>query len=565
MVDNKKDCTMNLRQLSLALCITGLASFACQAAEKPNFLIIIADDLGYSDIGSFGGEIDTPNLDALASDGVRLSAFQAAPTCSPTRAMLFSGADSHQAGIGNMAEVLTEDQKGKPGYEGYLNQRVANLAEVMQDAGYNTYTTGKWHLGRTEELSPKARGFDRSFILVQGGASHFDDQKAIISVDPKAIYREDGKQVEVPTGFFSSEFYTDRMIQYLEGDKAKDKPFLAVLSYTAPHWPLHAPDQWIDKYQGRYAEGYEALRQQRLKRMQEQGIVPAGVSANTPMAGGLPTWEQLTEEQRQREARSMEVYAAMVDNMDHHIGRMLDYLRQSGQLDNTFVLFMSDNGADGNSPVDLPGNREWMASDFDNSLENMGRKGSYIDYGAQWAQVGATPFPFFKGFTSQGGTTVPVIVKHASLKQQAGQINREFFHVMDVMPTILELAGVKHPGDTFRGRSVQPMQGRSMLPGLRGEAMPERAIGWELFGRRALRKGDWKMTWMTAPYGSAAWQLYNLAKDPVEANDLAQQEPAKLAELIKEWDAYVQRNNVLLGPVKIKYGFETCLYGHCFK
>jgi arylsulfatase len=358
------------------------------------------------------------------------------------------------------------------------------------------------------------------------------------------------------------------MIQYIESDKAdkrKEKPFLAVLSYTAPHWPLHAPDQWIDKYQGRYAEGYEALRQQRLKRMQEQGIVPTGVSTNTPMASGLPTWEQLTEEQRQREARSMEVYAAMVDNMDHHIGRMLDYLRQTGQLDNTFVLFMSDNGADGNSPVDLPGNREWMASDFDNSLENMGRKGSYIDYGAQWAQVGATPFPFFKGFTSQGGTSVPVILKHASLKRQAGQINSGFFHVMDVMPTILELAGIKHPGDTFRGRNVQPMQGRSMLPGLHGEATPERAVGWELFGRRALRKGDWKMTWMTAPYGTAAWQLYNLAKDPVEANDLAQQEPAKLAELTQEWDDYVKRNNVLLGPVKIKYGFEICLYDHCIE
>ncbi len=559
---------MNLRRLSLALCITALVSLPCQAAEKPNFLIIIADDLGYSDIGSFGGEIDTPNLDALARDGVRLTDFHTAPTCSPTRAMLFSGTDSHQAGLGNMGELLQENQKGKPGYEGYLNQRVANLAEVMQDAGYNTYTTGKWHLGRTEELSPKARGFDRSFILVQGGASHFDDQKAIISVDPKAIYREDGKQVEVPTGFFSSEFYTDRMIQYIESakaDKRQEKPFLAVLSYTAPHWPLHAPDQWIDKYQGRYAEGYEALRQQRLKRMQEQGIVPAGVSANTPMAGGLPTWEQLTAEQRQREARSMEVYAAMVDNMDHHIGRMLDYLRQTGQLENTFVLFMSDNGADGNSPVDLPGNREWMASDFDNSLENMGRKGSYIDYGAQWAQVGATPFPFFKGFTSQGGTAVPMILKHASLKQQAGQINSGFFHVMDVMPTILELAGIEHPGNTFRGRSVQPMQGRSMLPGLHGEAMPERAVGWELFGRRALRKGDWKMTWMTAPYGTAAWQLYNLRKDPVEANDLARQQPAKLAELTQEWDDYVKRNKVLLGPVKIKYGFETCLYGHCFE
>ncbi|MGP3789723.1 arylsulfatase [Pseudomonas sp. B392_1p] len=556
---------MNLKRLSLALCLTGLCSLSLQAAEKPNILIIIADDLGYSDLGSFGGEIDTPNLDALASEGVRLTNFQAAPTCSPTRAMLLSGTDNHLAGLGNMGELLQDYQKGQPGYEGYLNDRVASLAEVMQDAGYNTYTVGKWHLGRTEETSPKARGFDRSFILVQGGASHFDDQFAIIAADPKAIYREDGKQVEAPENFFSTEFYTDRIIQNIEADKANGKPFIAVLSYTAPHWPLHAPDEWIDKYKGRYAEGYEAIRQERLERMQSIGLVDAGVTPNTPLATALPTWEQLSDEQRQREARSMEIYAAMVDNMDHHIGRVVDYLRDTGELDNTFILFVSDNGADGNSPVDLPGNREWLSTGFDNSLENMGRKGSFIGYGAQWAQVSATPLPLFKGFPSGGGINVPAIVSHPSLKSQAGKLDDNFYHVMDVMPTLLELAGVKHPGNTFRNRDVYPMQGISMLPGLHGNAMPERAVGWELFGRRALRKGDWKMIWMGPPYGTAQWQLYNLAVDPVEANDLAKQEPAKLAEMVEEWDAYVKRNNVLLGDMNFKYGFETCLYEYCFK
>jgi arylsulfatase A-like enzyme len=556
---------MKLKQLSLALCLAGAFSLNLQAAEKPNVLIIIADDLGYSDIGAFGGEISTPNLDSLANEGVRLTDFQTAPTCSPTRSMLFSGTDNHQAGLGNMGELLQDYQKGQPGYEGHLNDRVANLAEVMHDNGYNTYTVGKWHLGRTEETSPKARGFDRSFILVQGGASHFDDQFAIIAADPKAIYREDGKQVEVPKGFFSSEFYTDRLIQNIEADKDSGKPFMAVLSYTAPHWPLHAPDEWIDKYKGRYAEGYEAIRQERLKRMKAMGLIAKDVTPNTPMESALPTWEQLSDEQREREARSMEIYAAMVDNMDHHIGRVMDYLRKTGELDNTFILFMSDNGADGNSPIDLPGNREWMTKDFDNSLQNLGRKGSYADYGAQWAQVSSTPLPYFKGFTSEGGITVPAIVRHPAFKDQAGKLDRNFYHVMDVMPTVLDLAGIKHPGKQFRGRDVQPMQGTSMLAGLHGKVMPERAIGWELFGRRALRKGDWKMTWMTAPYGTARWQLYNLAKDPVEAQDLAQKEPAKMAEMLKEWDAYVKRNNVLLGEMNFKYGFETCLYEYCFK
>ncbi len=555
---------MKLKHLALAALTCGLISATSQAAERPNFLIIMADDLGYSDLGSYGGEIDTPNLDALAGEGLRLTNFHTAPTCSPTRSMLLSGTDSHIAGLGNMAELVQPFQKGQPGYEGYLNQRVANLAEVLQDAGYSTYTTGKWHLGRTEELSPKYRGFDRSYILVQGGASHFDDMTAIISVDPKAIYREDGKQVEVPKGFFSSAFHTDKMMEYIENDRETGKPFFALLSYTAPHWPLHAPDEWLKKYEGRYAAGYEAVRQQRLENMQRLGLINANVQPHVPMQGVLPEWDKLTDEQKAREARSMEVYAAMVDNMDHHIGRLFDYLKETGQYDNTFVIFMSDNGADGNSPLGLPGNDVWMNEAFDNSLANMGRQGSYIDYGAQWAQVGSTPLPFFKGTTTQGGFQVPAIVRHASVTQPGG-INREVMHVMDIMPSFLELAGVKHPAPEFKGRPVETMQGISIIPALQGEVLPERAIGWELFGRKALRKGDWKISWMTAPYGKGAWQMFNLAEDPTESRDLAAAQPKKLAELLKDWDAYVARNNVLEGEFKIRYGFETCLYGSCFR
>lgn len=556
---------MKIRRLSWALCMSALISVSAQANEKqPNFLIIMADDLGYSDIGSYGGEIATPNLDSLASEGLRLSNFHTSATCSPTRSMLMSGTDSHIAGLGNMAELMQPFQQGQPGYEGYLNDRVANLAEVLQEGGYNTYTVGKWHLGRSEELSPNARGFDHSYILVQGGASHFDDQMAIISVDPKAIYREDGKQVSVPDGFFSTQFYTDKLIEYIEADRQNGKPFFGLLSYTAPHWPLHAPDEWLDKYEGRYAAGYEAIRQERLARMKQLGLVAANTDANVPMQGVLPDWEQLSDEQKRREARSMEVYAAMVDNMDHHIGRVIDYLKQTGEYDNTFILFLSDNGADGNSPLGLPGNDVWMNEAFDNSLQNMGRKGSYIDYGAQWAQVSATPFPFFKGLTTQGGIQVPAIIRHPDVSKP-GSINAEVAHVMDVMPTFLELAGIQPPAGTFKGREVAALQGVSMLPMLQDKAMPERAIGWELFGRKALRKGDWKILNMSVPYGTAGWQLYNLADDPTETTDLATSQPEKLKELLGEWDEYVARNNVLSGEFNIRYGFETCLFEHCFK
>lgn len=552
---------MKLRVLGLALMTNSIVSMADET--KPNFLIVVADDLGYSDISSYGGEVETPNLDALASEGMRFSNFHTAPTCSPTRAMLLSGTDSHLAGLGNMAELMQDFQRDEPGYEGHLNDSVANLAEVLEDGGYHTYTTGKWHLGRAEELSPAARGFERSYILEQGSASHFDDQSGAISFEPKAIYREDGQQVEVPEGFFSSEFYTDKMIEYIEADRESGQPFLGILSYTAPHWPLHAPDEWLDRYAGRYDEGYEAIRRERLERIQALGVLPAGIEANTPMAEGLPDWDELTEEQQRQEARAMEIYAAMVDNMDHHIGRIVDYLEEVGELDNTFILFLSDNGADGNTPLDLPGNREWIANEFDNSWDNLGRKGSYIDYGAQWAQVSSTPLPFFKGMTSQGGIQVPAIVRHSSVLQP-GTINDEVLHVMDVMPTILELAGIEHPGSNFQGREVHPMEGLSMLPVLQGETMEERALGWELFGRRALRKGDWKLVWMTKPYGAGEWQLYNLANDPAEHHDLAEQEPEKLKELLADWEAYVARNNVLTGDVDIVYGFRTCLYEKCF-
>lgn len=531
--------------------------------EKPNFLLIVADDLGYADIGAFGGEIETPTLDALADEGIRMTNFHTAPTCSPTRSMLLSGTDSHQAGIGNMAELLTPKQKGKPGYEGYLNDLVATLPEVLRDNGYSTSIAGKWHLGRTEELSPAARGFDHSWILVQGGASHFDDGRAILPVDPKAIYREDGKQVEVPEGFFSSDFYADKLISYI--DAAGDKPFFGFLAFTAPHWPLQAPDSYIKKYEGRYDEGYEAIRQQRLGKMKEMGLVGHELAANVPF-DELPSWDELTDEQRKVEARKMEVYAAMVDNMDENIGRVLTHLESTGELDNTVILFMSDNGADGNSPGALPGNKEWIASEYDNSYDNLGRPNSYIWYGPQWGQVSATPWPMWKGYTAQGGLVVPAILRLPG-DDASGEINREFFHVMDIMPTFLELAGIEQPTSPYNGRDIFEIQGVSMMPGLTGNDPGDRVVGWELFGRSAVRMGDWKIRMLEEPYGPGRWQLFDLANDPTETIDLSEDKPEKLKELLAEWDDYVLRNGVFPpDPAemrKVGYSFTTCLYGKC--
>jgi arylsulfatase len=446
-----------------------------------------------------------------------------------------------------------------------MNDSVATLPEVLRNNGYNTYMAGKWHLGKTEEQSPAARGFDKSFGLAQGAASHFDDQRAVIARDPVALYRDNGKSVDLPKGFFSTDSYTDIIIEYINEDMEQKKPFFAYVAYTAPHWPLHAPESYLKKYKGRYDKGYEKIRAGRLKRMKKMGLIDFSVDENTPLSQ-LPHWEDLTKEQKKIEARRMEIYAAMVDNMDHNIGRLLALLKEQGQLDNTVVMFMSDNGADGNSPEVLPGNKAWFANDYDNSFDNMGKPNSYVWYGAQWGQVGATPFPLFKGFTSQGGIVTPAII---SYPQQSilGGVNQTVLSVKDVMPTFLELAGIEQPESPYNGRKILAMQGHSILPSLHGKPTDERVIGWELFGRSAIRKGDWKIRLLEQPYGSGKWALFNLKDDPTEITDLAITQPGKLAELLKDWEKYVAINGVIPSdPQKMKkigYSFTTCVFEHC--
>lgn len=529
------------------------APAAAAAAQRPNFLLIVADDLGYSDLGAFGGEIATPNLDRLARTGATMTQFYTSPFCSPTRAMLMSGTDNHQAGFGDMAELITEQQRGKPGYEGYLNERVLALPQVLKAAGYRTVMAGKWHLGNAEQHSPAARGFDRSFAMTMGGASHFGDQLGIVAVDPdkppKAMYRENGKAVDLPRqGFYSSEAFASRLIQYLDETRGDgSQPFFAYLAFTAPHWPLHAPDEDIRKYDGRYDAGYEALRRSRFERMKALGLVPK----DSPLYRGhphWPAWEKLTPEQRRAESRRMAVYAAMVENMDRQIGRVLAHLERQGELERTVVIFMSDNGADGNSVYDVARTREWIHKDMDNSIENTGRPGSFIEYGPGWAQVGMTPMQLYKSFMYEGGISVPAIIWGPA----AGigvQRRTQVAHVMDIAPTLYELAGTRHPGDRHQERQVLPVKGKSLAAYLRGQAAsvygPDDVIGWELGGRKALRKGDWKIVQANAPWGKGRWELYNIAQDRTESRDLAAQRPDKLRELEREWTRYVADNGVI--------------------
>ncbi len=311
-----------------------------------------------------------------------MTQFYVAPTCSPTRAMLMSGVDSHRAGLGAMAETMVPEQRGKPGYEGYLNQNVVAFHELLRDAGYHTYMTGKWHLGQKEEQSPATRGFEQSYVLTQGGANHFG-QRGIASPDPatvpKAMYRENGKLVDVPADFYSSTFFAQKMLSYIDSNR-DGKPFFGYLAFTAPHWPLQAPDAYIRKYEGTYDVGYDVIRAKRLERMKALGIVPRDMEsyAGNPR---WPKWHELTPAQRQSESRRMAVYAAMVEAMDAEIGRVVAHLKQTGQYDNTLIFFMSDNGADGNSILDEPAGLGWVHGNTDNSLGNLGRADSFVEYG----------------------------------------------------------------------------------------------------------------------------------------------------------------------------------------
>lgn len=531
---------------------------SARADKRPNILLIVADDLGYSDLGAYGGEIDTPNLDRLASRGSRLSQFYASPFCSPTRAMLMSGADHHRVGFGTMAELLTPELRKNPGYEGYLHERVIPFPALLQKAGYRTLMTGKWHLGVAENQSPAHRGFEQSYALAQGGASHFD-QSGIITTDPNkapiALYRENGVSVTLPKDFYSTQFFADKLIEYIDTGRkggTDDKPFFGYLAFTAPHWPLQAPAPLIDKYRGRYDVGYEVIRDGRLARMKALGLVPMDT---VPYQGNSvwPRWAQLTPEQRRHEAMRMAVYAAMVESMDQQIGRVLDHLARIGELDNTVVIFMSDNGADGNTVLDEAANREWVERNRDNSYANIGRLGSYIEYGPGWAQVGSTPLNQYKAFLYEGGITVPMIVRLPVGKaaRGGGGLLHAPAHVTDIAPTLLNLADVGHPGSYYQGREVVPLQGRSMLDLLSGQSdrvHDEFLMGWELMGRRAMRKGDWKIVEANPPWGKGQWELFNLAQDRGETRDVSSLHPYKLRELVAEYERFANQNGIVDAP-----------------
>lgn len=541
---------MMIRNPILALCLGLLAPLAMAAESRPNILLLMADDLGYSDIGALGGEIDTPHIDGLVRDGRLLLDFHSAPSCSPTRAMLMTGNDQHLSGLGMMAEVRKRlypevpAERIRPGYEGELRGDAVTVAELLRDGGYHTLLAGKWHLGMEPEQGPDRLGFEQSHVVLEGGSAHFKQAEMGLMANYSSTFLHNGEPMALPDDFYSTTFFTDRLIEGIDAAGQAGRPFFAFAAYTAPHWPLQAPDALLQKYRGHYDEGYQAVADRRLARLKALGLLGEDYPERAWLEG-VPAWESLSREQQQRSARKMEAYAAMVEAMDREIGRLLDHLKATGAYDNTLILFTSDNGpesVDREQPI-----QDWVNRHFDNSLDNLGRANSFIAYGKAWAQVSAQPFRGFKQGILEGGIRVP-LVAHFPARVEAG-ISRELASMRDIMPTLLELAGVELPGIEYRGRPTLPVQGSSLLAHLSDAARPaspaSAGLGWEVDGSAAIRRGSMKLVHAPRQLG-AGWRLFDLAADPGERHDLATERQELVTTMLADWRHYAQLNNIAL-------------------
>ena len=531
--------------LLLMMDINNPAKTQTKQNNRPNILLIVADDLGYTDLGCYGGEIKTPNIDRLARRGIQFTNFHTSPLCAPTRSMLFSGNDNHVAGMGSMFSVKGTSREGKSGFEQHLTDRIVTVSQLLKDGGYQTFITGKWHLGFEDANIPFAKGFEKSFILLNGGANHFNNDKMFADEPPR--FRLDTQVALFPEGKFSTDVYTEKMITFIKNGK-KDKQFFACLTYTAPHWPLQAPADYIDKYKGMYDMGYDSLRVIRFNQQKKMGIIPPAATL-PPRDSSIKRWIELSAEEKKMEARKMEIYAAMVDNLDHNIGQLIQYLEESKQLDNTIIVFLSDNGAAAEDFYNRPdGPGPFLREHYDNSYDNMGKATSFVSYGRQWAQAGGAPFKLYKYYSTEGGIVTPLIISGRYAERKPG-LQNAFITVMDLAPTLLEVAGIKYPA-TYNNKKVTLVLGESCLSFVRGKANTVHStnyvFGLEHDGQCLLIKGNWKITNINRPFDETAFALYNLSQDLGETTDLSKSNPKKFTEMMNEWQIFKKKAGVIL-------------------
>ena len=528
---------------------TAPTAVAGTLAKRPNIVVLVADDWGFSDLGAFGGEIATPNLDALAMRGVRFSNFHVAASCSPTRSMLLTGVDNHRNGVGNLREAMPTEHLGHPGYQGSLNQNVVTVASLLQDGGYRTYITGKWNVGSEPYNLPNRRGFDRSLVQGDTGSDNWVPSQRYLPHTARVEWFEDGKDAVMPAEFYSSEYFVDRMLGYIATDTRKDKPFFAYIGFQANHVPLQAPRSFIDKYKGRYQGGWTALREARATKAAAMGLLP-----NAPKVAAMVTqntttdWNALSPKHRAHMEREMEVYAGMAEAMDHHVGRLVDALRKSGELDNTVFVFLSDNGPEGSDYAEA---QLWLRTQYTQDTDKLGGKGAYGVVGPGWASASASPLSTYKFYAGEGGIRTPMFISGPHIKE-AARISHSLTHVTDIAPTLLGLAGIATPTGLYQGKTVEPIAGRSLLPLLTGQTSavrgPQEALGYELSGNLAVFKGTLKLSKNLPPLGDGQWHLYDLALDPGETTDLQSAMPDVFAALQANYARYAQEHGVLPMP-----------------
>jgi arylsulfatase len=519
--------------------------------SRPNIVFILADDLGYTDIAPYGSEVNTPTLSALAQQGMRFTNYHTAANCAPARAMLLTGVDNHLAGVPNIPEMLAPEQRVHAHYQGVLGDDVVTVATLLEDAGYHTYMAGKWHLGASADKRPSRRGFERTVAMMDSGADNWE-QRPYLPIYEQANWFADGERITLPEDFYSSRFLVDKTIEFIDGNLGDGKPFFAYLPFMAVHMPVQAPREYIDRYQGVYDSGWDILRRQRLERAVEQGIVPA----DTAMVRMATTddWDALDPQRQRYEAKRMAVYAGMIEAMDFHIGRLVEYLESSGQYGNTIFIFTSDNGSEGSGPADpmaFPERLGPAGLGYHLDYDRLGLKGSYNTISPSFASAAASPLSFYKFYTGEGGMRVPLIIAGERLSVER-PLSPAFAWATDITPTILSLAGVARPGERYGGKPVQPIIGRDLTPLLAGEVervySADDAVGYELTDHAALFQGDYKLVVNQPPLGDGQWRLFNIARDPGETVDLAGSEPATFQRMLSSYERYRRDNGVLPMP-----------------
>lgn len=541
--------TVSATLLSIAMLMLaasqGALAMEPERSTLPNIVVIVADDLGFSDVGSFGSEIPTPNLDALAAEGTRFSSFHVSGECSPTRAMLMTGVRSHRTGVGAMHESVPPSLEGKPGYLTVLDRNVVTVGSLLQQSGYRTYAVGKWHVGKEPHNLPPARGFDRSLIQGDSGSDNWETDQRYLALTDRVYWFEDGKPANMPKEFYSSRFYADKAIDYLRNDWATTRsteraPFFLYLAFQANHIPLQAPPEFIERQRGRYDAGWSVLREQRHARTMALGLLPK----ETPLGRwpGLEDWNTLDPKRRSYETRRMEVYAGMAEAMDYEIGRLREAIRSLGADDNTIFVFLSDNGAEPSDPYEYLSGRLWLATQYTRDTARLGAKGAYATIGRNWVSAAVSPLSTHKFYAGEGGLRVPLIIRAPAafaVGQQGGQIASSFTHVTDITPTLLEFAGVSHPG---KPGGLEPMTGRSLVPLLRDTNSKIRGIdetlGYELAGNAAMFGGDLKLVRNLPPVGDGRWQLFDIARDPGETKDLRSTQAEDFQRLLEAYQRF---------------------------